>query len=280
MRLRLKRACRRARRLIPLLHYAALDPIERAGIEAHLAACPGCSREWSETRRLLGRIEEAAAFPRQGEVDWERFARDTVARARAAAAAPAGRRPPSPFPVLPALARWGAVLAAAMLIAFAALSLLRRPSPIDEGGFPRAQDESASRESMRRSAEFIEGRLARRGAARYLEDSRALLVGLVQSKARCRKEHGDLDVTLEKERSRQLLRRKNLYEGDLTGLEDQRLAALVGQLESILIQVSSLNDCAAARQIHELGDQIERRQILLRIDLVTREMKGRARDVV
>lgn len=275
MRIRLERACRRARRLLPLLHYAALDPGESAAVEAHLAACPGCSREWSETRRLLGGVDETTAFPRQGEVDWERFARDTVARARAAAAAPERRRP-----ALPSLAGWGAALAAAMLAAFAVLSLLRRPIPADGNGLAPRHETVASPESMRRSAEFIEGRLARRGAARYLEDSRALLVGLVQSRARCRKEDGALDVTLEKERSCQLLRRKNLYEGDLTGLEDQRLAALVGQLETILIQVSSLSDCVAARQIHDLRDQIERRQILLRIDLVTREMRGRSRDVV
>ncbi len=30
------------------------------------------------------------------------------------------------------------------------------------------------------------------------------------------------------------------------------------------------------RQLHELREQIERRQILLRIDLMTREMEGRS----
>jgi hypothetical protein len=266
--------------MLPLHYYGALDPAGRAEIDGHLSACPDCSREWSETRRVLGRVDKATAFPRQSEVDWSRFARDTVARARAAAAAQSGRRPAPLFPALAAFARWGAALAAASLVAILSLIFLRRPPPGEEAGVPPPQEAIATPESMRRSAELIEGRLARLGAARYLADSRALLVGLVQSRARCRKEDGDLDVTLEKERSRQLLRRKNLYEGSLTGLEDQRLAALVGQLETILIQVSSLSDCAAARQIHELREQIERRQILLRIDLVTRELRGRPLNVV
>src|SRR5439155_9152254 len=122
-------------------------------------------------------------------------------------------------------------------------------------------------------------RLARRGAARYLRDSRALLVNLVGPAVPCRKTGGQYDITLAKERSRQLLRRMNLYEGGLGALEDQRLSTLVRQLESVLMQVAALDDCASARQIHDLREQIETRQILLRIDLVTREMEGRA-DVV
>ncbi len=125
----------------------------------------------------------------------------------------------------------------------------------------------------------MQDRLARRGAARYLRDSRAVLVNLVGPAAPCRKAGGQYDITLEKEKSRQLLRRMNLYEGGLGALEDQRLSTLVRQLESVLMQVAALDDCASARQIHDLREQIETRQILLRIDLVTREMEGRA-DVV
>jgi hypothetical protein len=129
------------------------------------------------------------------------------------------------------------------------------------------------------SAHVMEDRLARQGAARYLSDSRVLLVNLVGATARCRRTEGRYDIALEKEKSRQLLRRKNLYEGDLLALEDQRLATLVRQLESVLMQVAALDDCTPARQIHDLREEIEKRQILLRIDLVTREMRGRA-DVV
>src|SRR5262249_17375525 len=126
----------------------------------------------------------------------------------------------------------------------------------------------------------IQDRLARRGAERYLTDGRALLVNLVGPAEPCRRADGQFDVTLEKEKSRQLLRRKNLYEGELDTLGDQRLATLMRQLEAVLMQVTSLDDCASARQIHDLREQIEARQILLRIDLVTRELRQGRADVV
>jgi hypothetical protein len=174
-----------------------------------------------------------------------------------------------------------AALAAAALVASLLWNGWPRRADTREGGAGSVETASGGQSlaSLMESAHVIQDRLARRGAARYLSDSRALLVNLVGPAAPCHKNGGQYDITLEKEKSRQLLRRKNLYEGGLGGLEDQRLATLVRQLESLLMQVAALDDCASARQIHELREQIEARQILLRIDLVTREMEGRA-DVV
>ncbi len=45
------------------------------------------------------------------------------------------------------------------------------------------------------------------------------------------------------------------------------------------MQVASLQDCAPPGQLRELRDQIEQRQILLRIDLMTRDLQRRS-DVV
>jgi hypothetical protein len=126
------------------------------------------------------------------------------------------------------------------------------------------------------AARIIEAGVARRGAARYLRDSGTLLVELVQAPARCRRADGTLDIALEKERAVKLLRRKNLYLDALGGPRDQRLLDLMRQLETVLLQLSSLEDCAGARQIHDLRTEIEERQILLRIDLIAREVEGGA----
>lgn len=267
------RDCGAARRAMPLHYYAALPDEETAALLRHLSSCAACAGEWEALRRALDAADPATVFPREAEVDWDGFARATVSRARAAASseiAGAGRpgtpglavrRLPAFFP---AAARWAALAAAALIAAL--LWNVRIPQ--------RGTGPSAA--SVRESARTIEGRLARRGAARYLTDSRALLLNLVQAPARCRKSDGTFDITFEKEKSRDLLRRKNLHEGNLDVLRDRRLADLVGQLESLLIEVASLQDCASARQLHELREQIERRQILLRIDLMTREMEGRS----
>ena len=280
--------CGAARRAMPLHYYAALPDAEAAALLLHLSSCAACASEWETMRQALDAADPATVFPREAEVDWDGFARATVARARAAAISGiAGRRPDAPpawparplLALVPASARWAA-LAAAVLVA--ALLFYGWPQPRDAGTArvrpsPVAgAGDGPSAESVRESAEMIASRLARRGATRYLTDSRVLLLNLVQAPARCRRADGEFDITFEKEKSRELLRRKNLHEGNLDALRDRRLADLVGQLESLLIEVASLQDCASARQLHELREQIERRQILLRIDLMTREMEGRS----
>jgi len=274
------RGCRAAQRALPPRYYGALSAGEEATLARHLSSCAGCAKEWEALRRMLDAAGPANVFPRESEVDWEVFARAVVARARAAASREAitpgavvGRRRFLPNPNA-AAGLWAGLAAAALVIAtlWTLSPTLRRRDGGD--GSPRPP-ERLTAESARASAREIEDRLARRSAARYLSDSRALLMSLVQAPARCRKPGGGLDMSLEAERSRQLLRRKNLYEGDLDSLRDQRLAGLLRQLEPVLMQVASLQDCAPAGQIRELRDQIEQRQFLLHIDLVTRDLQRR-----
>jgi Putative zinc-finger len=258
------RRCRLARGAMPLAFYGGLSVREQEALQRHLERCGGCATEWQTLRHELNSVEADAAFPREREIDWERLARETVRRARAAAA-PAARRLSRPA-WMPAAAAWGAALAATVIV----LSLLTtRPDRPPAGPQPAAGPQAAG-------ARFLQQSLARQGAARYLRDSRSLLLGLLQAPSPCRKEDDDAyDVSLEKRRSLELLRRKNLYEGTLRGPADERLAGLMDQLEAFLIQVSSFSDCATGRQLHDLREAIERRQILLRIDLVTRETEGR-----
>jgi hypothetical protein len=278
---------------MPLHYYAGLDRQEARAFERHLEACEACAAEWARTRLVLDGVDAAAAYPREAEVDWDGFARHTIARARradaegsaaGAAARRAGgravidrlRRAAASWVRMPIPARLG-VAAAAVILGVMMMTMLSRIP--ERPGVPGAGEGGApAAASSPEAARFIEGRVARRGAARYLVDSRALLVNLVESPVPCRRTDGDFDIRMEKQRARDLLRRKNLYEGSLQGIEDARLAGLVRQLESILLQVSSLDDCATGRQIHDLSEAIERRQILLRIDLVTRDLaEGGAR---
>jgi len=263
-----------------LLYYGALVPADEAGLLSHLDSCRSCGLEWDEFRGCLDAATPETVFPREAEVDWREFARAAVARARAAEAARPATAAAAGWVAVPVPARF-ALFAAAALVAVLLWNTGLRPGGVPERA-PASPDSGVGGPplvSLLESAHAMQDRLARRGAARYLRDSRAVLVNLVGPAAPCRRAGGQYDITLEKEKSRQLLRRMNLYEGGLGALEDQRLSTLVRQLESVLMQVAALDDCASARQIHDLREQIETRQILLRIDLITREMEGRA-DVV
>ncbi|HEU4402860.1 MAG TPA: zf-HC2 domain-containing protein [Candidatus Polarisedimenticolia bacterium] len=266
------RECLWVRERLPLHHYAALEADERRRIETHLTACAPCAETWRATRAALQAVDAGSAFPREAEIDWERLARETVARARAVAADASVA--PWWSPSFPLLARLAALVLAFVILGVGTVLVRRAPTPEGRGGAPHARGTEAEAVVSPRSMRRIREGLARQGAARYLLDSRALLIDLVQSPARCRRSGPEIDISLEKARSRDLLRRKNLYERDLQGLEDQRLATLLRQLESLLLQVSSFNDCVAVRQIRDLREEIEHRRILMRIDLYTGTLRG------
>ncbi len=259
-------SCRRARGRLARHFYRLLTSGQRRALERHLGVCPLCNAEWETTRRAFGRIDSDTAFPFESQVDWQRFARDTVAKARQAESAQdAGALPGWRGARRRPLLAWGGSLAAALIAIAIVLPRFERPVSPPDAGAPAVSVESAR---------LLQRNLARQGAARYLRASRSLLVSLIEAPVRCRRSDGAYDLSLERERSRELLRKKNLYIGSLGGLGDQRLADLVGQLEALLLQVSSFDDCTTARQIHDLRDAIERRQIMMRIDLVTRAVDG------
>ena len=251
--------CAEVRDLLPLRFYEppaeeSTDPVAR-----HLRGCPECADVWEVTREALGAVREEDAFPRERDVDWDAFARITVARARDAA----GARAPA------AGRRWRLAIPAALLAAAACLVMVvalrvngvRGPEPSGQ----RAAQEMAG---------MLRQNVAREAATRSLLEGRALLVDLMQAPVRCRRGDGTLDIALEKERSRALLRRLAVHRDALGGPEDGRIADLVGQMESLLEQIGTLDDCAGPHSLDDLKAAIRRRQILLRIDLVTRDAAG------
>ena len=265
-----RRRCRRTRDLMPLHYYGALAGRRLARLVRHIASCAGCAREWDETRHALSTVERSAAFPREMEVDWEGFARETVLRARAAAARSEPKERPGRwrFPAPGTLVPW-AVAAAAVIVGLILIPVERTTPPKGE------QAAQAPEHSTSEAVRSLRARLAQQGATRYLREGRTLLTELVRSPIRCKRASDRYDVVLEKERSLQLMRRQKLYIGLLDGEEDRRLSYLVDDLQSLLLEVAFFGDCVTAGRIRELREAMQRRQILLRIDLVTREVEGR-----
>lgn len=259
--------------LLPLHFYSGLETADRLRLEAHLPACAECAAAWEETRRALAAVDSGAAFPREREVDWDDFARRTVARARAAetpAAAPASpARRGSPW-------MWPAAVAAAAasLLVVAALRLASVPAPVPQASnLPPAATEGADAAPAvaAETARYLEAGLARRAAAQSLRDGRALLLDLMEAPVRCRRDDGRYDVALERARSKDLLRRLAVQRRSLESPGDLRLAEMLGALSDLLLDVTAMDDCADGPQLRALRESIERRQVLLRLDLMTRE---------
>jgi hypothetical protein len=258
--------CEEVRDLLPLLHYEGLEGAARRRVLDHLSGCAPCAARFEETRRTLSSVTAASAFPREHEVDWPAFARQTALKARDAA-----RLRPAPA-VLPAPRRrilWGGLAAAAVAAALAALPLWRGMSrPPGPGGAPASPTVAADAAD---AARLLQRGLARRSAERSLREGRAVLLDLMETPVRCRRGDGGIDVALEKERARDLLRRLGVQSQSLLEPGDRRLAELLGTLQDLLLDVSALDDCTASAQLRALREAIERRQLLLRIDLMVGE---------
>jgi hypothetical protein len=268
-------ACAAILPLLPLHFYSGLETSQRFRVEAHLSACAGCSAAWEETRSALAAVDSGAAFPREAEVDWDDFARRTVARARAAGTAPRfadlARR--HPFAV------GGLFAAAASILLVAALRLMPAPAGPEPAlatagsatiGAARGDEAVVAAEA----ATYLEAGTARRAAVRSLRDGRALLLDVLEAPVRCRREDNHFDLAVERARSRDLVRRLAVQRRGLEAPEDQRLAAMLGALSDLLLEVAEMDDCTQAGQLAALRESIERRQMLLRLDLMTREADG------
>jgi hypothetical protein len=240
-----------------------LDPAEARQVEAHLASCDACAREHADLASTIARLDPSILYPREGEVDWDRFAAETAARARRATAVVPFRRRGWLRPA--ALARAAAVVLA---VGLGALALwVERPEtrtpPAPGTGATALPGDFQDR---------LEMNLARADTREYLAEGRLVLLNVLEAPVRCSKQQ--LDIAAEREKAMQLLRRKKLLGDDLGRPELARAAALCDELEGVLTEISTLDDCADVECIQELRDAVRRRQLLVKIGVAEGELGG------
>ena len=119
----------------------------------------------------------------------------------------------------------------------------------------------------------LERTVAREHAARYLSEASELLVSVSATGIDCDRRDDRLDVGEAPERSRELLERRRLV------LEPggEAVASAQGVLDDVelaLREVADLPSCVRRRDVERVRRQVERRQLLMRIRLMTRELEG------
>ena len=239
----------RWRARVSLLAAGVLEPHEEAAVRAHLESCDACRADLEASRRALEVLDGDPVRSAEMPVPVEYLTTRVLARLDEA---PAPRR-----------FRWdlaGAGLAAAAL-AVAILPLLDRTVVTEK---PPVSDEMLAR---------MERRLARASAARYLDEAQDLLVNVSAHPADCEKEHGRIDVGEEARRSRELLERRALMV-ELGGDEVASAQPLLDDVEGLLREVAALPACVRAESLEAIHKQMERRNVLMKIDLMTRELRG------
>jgi len=257
----------RWRRRTALLALGALDEAEAARTRAHVGTCPACARDLAESGAALALVSQDPLRGAEPPVPLGAL----VARVRARLdEAPAGGR------------AWRPLLAGAGLLAGVVLAVVvsrallptTPPEPASPAASvtaspPEAGPVADSADAMRR----LEHTLERERAAHYLSDAQDVLVTVVSAPQRCARRPSAVEVGPEAERSRELLARRRLFvETDAPSTVVAR--DVLDDVEEMLREVAALDACARPQDLEAIRGEIARRHLLMKIDLVTRELQG------
>lgn len=252
----------RRRRDVSLLAAGALNERERAAAERHAAACAECAADLAALRAALAvaASDEACAAEPPVAVEW--------LRARVHARLDAADAPPSRA----RRAAWAAGLAtAAAVVAATILSRRLPPPPVPGPAIAEivAEPEIAvSDEALER----MERTMARERTARYLDEAQDVLVTVSGAPRRCDRKTQHVDMAEETRRSRELLARRALL--DLDGSAALSAGPVLDDVENVLREVASLENCARRRDVEAIHRHVERERLLMKMELMTRELAG------
>ena len=115
--------------------------------------------------------------------------------------------------------------------------------------------------------------MAREQTARYLSEAGDVLVSVAAAHEDCDKREGRVEVGEASARSRELLSRRALVlEADRAKVAS--VAPVLDDVEHALREVAALPSCVRAAEVERFRAQVERRQLLMKIRLMTRELEG------
>ena len=249
----------RWRRAVSLLAAGALDAGERAAAERHAASCAACAADLAVLRQMLtlAATDEARAAEPPVAVEWLR----TRVHARldaAAAPAPRARR-----------GAWVAGLAtAAAVVAATIVSRSVTPPPAPRPVAIAEPEIAVSEEALER----MERTMARERTARYLDEAQDVLVTVSGAPRRCDRKTQHVDMGDETRRSRELLARRARL--DLDGSAALSAGPVLDDVEKVLREVASLENCARLRDVEAIHRHLERERLLMKMELMTRELAG------
>ena len=251
----------RWRREVSLLAAGALEGREREAAERHAAACAECAADLSALRTALAvaAADEACAAEPPVAAEWLR----ARVHARLDAAEPAAARRPR--------RAWMAGLATAAAVVAAVIVSRPGSAPGPEAvssPLPSAETRIAvSDEALDR----MERTMARERTARYLEEAQDVLV-TVSAPHRCDRRTQHVDMGEETRRSRELLARRAQL--DLDGSAALTAGPVLDDVEEVLREVASLENCARRRDVEAIHRHLERERLLMKMELMTRELAG------
>jgi hypothetical protein len=250
-------------RRVSLLAAGALEGSQRAATLAHVDGCAACRADLTAVRDVVGLLERDPARGEEPPLPLGLLL--ARVQARLAEGDAAGR---------PRAARWTKALvplgaaAAAAVVALATLRSSATRTPVPETPAPPPQA-AVAEEALRR----LEASVARENAVRYLSDAQDVLVTVAATPLACERKRRHVDVGEEARRSRELLaRRALLVETDRAEMAGAR--PVLEDVSDMLREVAALEACSRPEALLAIQRQMSRQRLLMKIDLMTRELQG------
>jgi hypothetical protein len=250
---------RRWARRTSLLALEALRGDEAAAARDHAETCEDCAADLARLRRAL----ELAALDPVREAEPPLGVPALLARVNAKLDEAASSKQRIAW-----RAAW-LVPAGALAAGLAAFFMLRPATPtapappVIVAERPAVSDEMLGR---------MERTVTRAQTARYLDEAQDLLLTVTATRP-CERETQRVDVEQEAERSRELLARRALLVG-ASGEDVASAGPVLRDVEYVLREVASLPSCARERDLQAIQREVSRRNLMMKIDLMTRELKG------
>jgi hypothetical protein len=265
--------CRRTRDKILASLYGELSPEGEKDLSRHLESCAACRAEHDAmARTLLTMGAKKAADP--GPEYWatyfdkleKRMAAENADASAPILAAPAARLPfrNRLFP------RWAfaAAGAAALLAAGILIGRLSAPRGILAARIPSSAERT---ETLPAAAD---GSLSER-TSRYFDRSKVILLAIVNFDPGT-KDIAGLNLPVQKTMSQELVREAALLKDDLREARERRLERLVGELETILVQIANLKSETALPGVEIVKSGVDLKDILFKINLSEARISARA----
>ena len=233
-----------------LHYYGELETDSAVRVSDHLGACTTCHASFTTLKRVLAAVDSAPApeiadgFER---TVWARLQPELGDRRDRWAAR---------WGFSPAHLAWAAGIVLVVAAFFA--GRVTQHAPVT------APTETAS------SVSGLRERVLLADLGEHLDRSQMMLIELVSADAAA-----DLDLPSERVRAQQLVADNRLYRQAATANGNVALAAVLDDLEQVLVDVAAGPDTLAAADLMEVRQRIENKGLLLKVRVLSSEIQNR-----
>ncbi len=257
--------CERVKRDLVAFLYRELTDEGMRFVRAHLASCPACKAEMETLKLTLEGADTLSPVLKEalGEVDWDGLPGRVVDRVLERESRPGKRFIPARsfhFFLKPVYA---GLLAGLVVGSVATWLVLRDSAPRQ----PRPSQFFASAEFL----ENVDLEIARRETLDFLDKSQDLLLDVFQPSSHQAEFFKDPAGAM---RTQDLLSRKKYLNPQLEKTQMAKAKEVCDQIEILILELAQIAGRLSPEQMEEIRNTVEERSILLKINLVRKELAG------